>query len=274
MPELIVNMSQIHRVRRSAQVTFGDVTYRPGGQCGPRVQQDFQLVAMVDGEANIQVDDNERHLPARHMALMRPGHREHFYFTREAEAHHTWCAVHPSLVDDSLRDELGRAPFCLPVTSRLHSLMETGLSFAPSDLSSAQGVLTQLGLTLLHTFAFESERAALRSLTPDAIAQAQHYVEANLAQPILLDDLAHAASVTPQHLVKLFNQHLRITPMRYVWDARLRRGVDLLTHTGLTISEVAEQCGFQTPFHFSRMVKQHYGAPPRTLRKQSWTRGR
>ena len=270
MPALIPNLSQIHRVRRSAQVTFGDVTYQPGGQCGPRMQGDFQLVAMVEGEADIHIDDDPRHVPARHIALLRPGHREHFFFSRQEEAHHTWCAAHPSLVDEALRDELGRAPFCLPVTTRLHNLIETGLSFAPSDLPSAQSVLTQLGLTLLHAFAFEAERAALRSLTPDAISQAQGYVEANLSQPILLDDLAHAASVTPQHLVKLFNQHLRITPMRYVWDARLRRGVELLTQTGLTIGEVAEQCGFQTPFHFSRMVKQHYGAPPRELRKRAW----
>jgi len=274
MPQLIVNLSQIHRVRRSAQVTFGDVTYQPGGQCGPRVQQDFQLVAIYAGQAHIQLDDDMRHLPAQHMALMRPGHHEQFIFDRDNETHHTWCAVHPSLVDGALGDELGRAPFCLPVTSRLHSLMETGLSFAPSDLTSAQNVLTQLGLTLLHAFAFEAERAALRSLTPDAIAKAQHYIETNLSQPIILEDIARAANVTPQHLVKLFNQHVRITPMRYVWDARVRRGVELLTQTGLSIGEVAEQCGFQTPFHFSRLVKQRYGLPPRSLRTKSWGRRR
>lgn len=270
MPTVIQNLSQIHRMRRSTHATFGDVTYKPGGQCGPRVQPDFQLVAIYEGEVHIQVDEDARYLPSQHVALMRPGHREHFFFTRESDTHHTWCAVHPSLVDDMLQDELGRAPFCLPVTTRLHSLLETGLSFAPSDLPSAQGVLTQLGLTLLHAYAFEAERAALRSLTPDAIAKAQHYIEATLAQPMVLEDIARAAAVTPPHLVKLFNQHLRITPMRYVWDARLRRGVELLTQSGLSVSEVAEQCGFQTPFHFSRLVKQRYGMPPRELRRRTW----
>lgn len=271
MSELIENMSEIHRMRQSAQVTFGDVTYKPGGRCGPRIQPDFQLVAIYDGEADIQIDDDMRHLPAEYVALMRPGHLEHFFFAREANTHHTWCAVHPSLVGDDLREALGRAPFCLPVTSRLHTLMETGLSFAPSDLPSAQAVLTQLGLTLLHAFAFEAERADLRSLTPDAIARAQHYIEDNLAQPMVLDDIARAANVTPQHLVKLFNQHMRTTPMRFVWDARVRRGAELLTQTGLTMYEIAAQCGFQTPFHFSRLVKKRYGLAPRELRKRAWT---
>ena len=270
MPDLLQNISSIHRVRAGERVTFGDVTYGPGGICGPRIQLDFQLVAFYEGEAHIQVDEAMQHLPANHVSLMRPSRLEHFAFSVESDTHHTWCAVHPSLVDGALRETLAGVPFCLPITARMHSLIEMGLSFSTSDLAGAQGVLTQLGLAALHEFAFEAERAALRSLTPDAVIKAQHHIEAHLSEPIKLSDIAKAASVTPQHLVKLFNQHLRITPMRYVWNARLRRGVELLMQSGLTVSEVAEQCGFQTPFHFSRLVKQHYHMSPKELRRQAW----
>jgi AraC family transcriptional regulator of arabinose operon len=211
-----------------------------------------------------------RHIPRQHLALMHPGHLECFFFTREEPSHHTWCAVHPSLVDAPVRETLSGAPFCLPITARMHGLIEMGLSFAPSDLDSAGGILAQLGLAALHEFAFEAERAAVRSLTPHAVARAQQFIEAHLAQPLRLRDIAGAANVTPQHLVKLFRRHVRSTPMRYAWDARLRRGVQLLTQSGLSVAEVAEQCGFQTPFHFSRMVKQRYGVPPIELRRRVW----
>jgi AraC family transcriptional regulator of arabinose operon len=267
---MIRNLSRFHRVRASAAITFGDVTYQPGGECGPRVQQDFQLVAVYEGEAHIQIDDGQRDLPSQHIALMRPGHLEHYQFALATNTHHTWCAVHPSLVDEPLREALTRTPFFLPITPRLHGLIEMGLSFAPSDLASAQGVLAQLGLSALHTYAFEAERAALRLLTPGAVVKAQQFIESNLSQPIVLDDIAHASSVSPPHLIKLFRQHLRTTPLRYAWDARVRRGAELLTQSGLSVSEVAEQCGFQTPFHFSRLIKQRYGLPPRALRKQAW----
>jgi AraC family transcriptional regulator of arabinose operon len=270
MPDLLQNISSIHRVRAGERVTFGDVTYRPGGVCGPRIQADYQLVAIYEGEAHITVDEDMRRLPAHHVSLMRPGHLEHFTFCVECDTRHTWCAVHPSLVDGALREALVNVPFCLTITTRMHNLIEMGLSFSPSDIAGAQGVLTQLGLAALHEFAFEAERAALRSLTPDAVIKAQHFIEAHLAEPMKLDDIAKAASVTPQHLVKLFNQHLRITPMRFVWNARLRRGVELLMQSGLTITEVAEQCGFQTPFHFSRLVKQHYHLSPKALRRRAW----
>ena len=61
--------------------------------------------------------------------------------------------------------------------------------------------------------------------------------------------------------------------MRYVWEARTRRGAQLLRETGLTVSEIAYRCGFQTPFHFSRWVKQVHGMSPKEFRAQAWGRG-
>ncbi len=270
MSALIQNLSSIHRVCATGTVTFGDVTYRPGGQCGPRVQQDFQLVAIYEGEAHIQVDDELHHLPGQHIALMQPGHAEWFQFAVATQTHHTWCAVHPSLVDAPLREALAATPFCLPITPRLHGLIEIGLSLAPSDLPSARALLAQLGLSALHAYVFEAERAALHSLTPEAVLKAQRFIESNLSQPITLDEIARAANVSPAHLIKLFRQHLHTTPMRYAWDARVRCGAQLLIQSGLPVSEIAAQCGFQTPFHFSRLIKQRYGCAPRELRRRAW----
>ncbi|PJF48097.1 MAG: AraC family transcriptional regulator [Chloroflexi bacterium] len=270
MSALIQNLSSVHRICTTGTVTFGDVTYRPGGQCGPRVQQDFQLVAVYEGEAYIQVDDALRHLPSQHIALMQPGHAEWFRFAVATRTHHTWCAMHPSLVEAPLREALTAAPFCLPITPRLHGLIEMGLSFAPSDLPSAQALLTQLGLSALHAYAFETECATLNSLTPEVIVKAQRFIESNLSQPITLDEIARAANVSPAHLIKLFRRHLHTTPMRYAWDTRVRRGAQLLIQSGLPVCEIAMQCGFRTPFHFSRLIKQRYGCAPRELRRRAW----
>jgi AraC-like DNA-binding protein len=44
----------------------------------------------------------------------------------------------------------------------------------------------------------------------------------------------------------------------------------MLRETGLTVAEVANRCGFQSPFHFSRWVRALHGAPPRAVRAQAW----
>jgi AraC-like DNA-binding protein len=57
-----------------------------------------------------------------------------------------------------------------------------------------------------------------------------------------------------------------------VWEVRTRRGALLLRETGLTVGEVAFRCGFQTPFHFSRWVRELFGVSPRALRAKAWER--
>jgi AraC-like DNA-binding protein len=44
----------------------------------------------------------------------------------------------------------------------------------------------------------------------------------------------------------------------------------MLSATGLTVAEIADRCGFQSPFHFSRLVKKLQGCSPRETRARSW----
>ncbi|MBI3970766.1 MAG: helix-turn-helix domain-containing protein [Chloroflexi bacterium] len=66
---------------------------------------------------------------------------------------------------------------------------------------------------------------------------------------------------------------LGTTPARFLWDERVRHGVFLLEHTGLTVAEVADRAGFQSSFHFSRRVRAATGLPPRELRRRRWGTG-
>jgi len=264
-------LSHVRRLCSAEMVTFGEVTYPPGGSCGPRVQPDYQLVAIYEGEAHILIDDQTNYLPPHHVALMRPGHREFFQFAVQTATRHAWCAVHPSLLDAPLVEALVGAPFCLPLTPRLHSLIELGLSLTPSELATAHSLLAQLGLCALLLYAFEADQAAIQTLTPLVLIRAQQFIEANLASPMRLNDIARAVHVSAAHLVKLFRRHLGVTPMRYLWDVRVRRGAQLLIQSGLSVSEVAERCGFRSQFHFSRAIKRRYGLSPRALRRRAWS---
>ena len=275
MSAIIQNLSHMNRLRPSAPsqplVTFGDVVYKPGGECGPRVQQDYQLVVVYEGEAQIAVDGQEHVLPAQHVALMQPHRQEHYRFAAHGYTHHSWCAVHPDLVPAHPRlSQLDEMPFCLLLTAHMHGLIELGLSVPASSLSSATGLLEQLGLAALHQFVFEADSATHQISLPEAVRRAQQVIDARLAEVLTVGDVAHEVNVTPQHLIKLFRKHLNNTPARYLWQARVRRGVELLCATGLSVAEVAERAGFQNPFHFSRKVQQTYGHSPRELRRRAW----
>lgn len=71
-------------------------------------------------------------------------------------------------------------------------------------------------------------------------------------------------------LISQFQKRHHASPSRFLWKLRTERGIAMLRETGLSVAEIAYQCGFQNPFHFSRLVKQLQGIPPRDVRKQAW----
>jgi AraC-like DNA-binding protein len=50
----------------------------------------------------------------------------------------------------------------------------------------------------------------------------------------------------------------------------VERGAALLSATGLTVSQIADRCGFKNPFHFSRLLRKMQGVSPRQLRQRAW----
>ena len=105
----------------------------------------------------------------------------------------------------------------------------------------------------------------------DAVERARRHAHSHLADPALdLGELAHAAHVSPPHLVRRFRAELGITPMAYVWRRRVAHGVDLLVHTGLPVGDIAGRSGFKSVYHFSRRVKEQTGRAPTALRRERW----
>lgn len=265
------NIPKRLRSARSAKVLFGDVVYEPGGTCGPRVQQDYQLVILLEGDARVDVAGREVRIAAGEVGLFRPGRREFFALSARRKTHHTWCSIHPSLVDEGLAEACGAAPDVLPVTRRFGQLMEVGLSLPRTAGEHAPGLVESLGLATLQEYVFAGQRAsAAEPDEPEALGRVLEWIGQEGHQPVDLPALARQAGVSPAQLVKLFRRHLGTTPIRHVWEARTRRGAQLLRETGLTVGEIAFRCGFQTPFHFSRWVKELFGASPRALRAKAW----
>lgn len=107
---------------------------------------------------------------------------------------------------------------------------------------------------------------------PAPVERAAAFVAERYREDINLDRMAEAAGISGTHLIRLFKQHLHITPERHLWRVRVQVGLGLLRDTGLSASEIAYACGFKTPYHFSRLIKQQTGKPPGAYRRELWNR--
>lgn len=91
-------------------------------------------------------------------------------------------------------------------------------------------------------------------------------MEANLEEPIDLDELATYVDVSRRQLERLFQKYLHCSPSRYYLKLRLIRARQLLKQTSMSIIEVASVCGFVSTPHFSKCYREFFGIPPRDER--------
>ena len=62
-------------------------------------------------------------------------------------------------------------------------------------------------------------------------------------------------------------------PLReYVEDRRIRKAVNLLIETDLTLAEIAYECGFSSQSYFSYAFKKKMGLTPREYAKEIYNR--
>lgn len=264
------NISLVNTARCSSGVLFGDVWYDSGGECGPRIQAHYQLVIVLFGVADVVFNGRRCTIPPGSVALMLPGRREHFYFARNHRTHHTWCAIEPPMVPASLRRRLASLPPVLPQSEAFELLMKAAFSIDDWRRKEGGEMFTSLGLALLHEYVRMAAAGSGDTAREGPCARARQYLEEHSADQDCLKGASAAAGITPQHLIRLFRQQYQITPGRYLWQARVERGMGLLTATGLTVSQIADRCGFKNPFHFSRLLRQMQGFSPRQIRQRAW----
>ncbi len=99
------------------------------------------------------------------------------------------------------------------------------------------------------------------------LVEAVSLMEANIEEPLTLDELAHFVNLSRRQLERLFKQYLNCPPSRYYLELRLKRARELLRQTHMPVIDVAFACGFASPPHFSKCYHDFYGQSPRTSRR-------
>lgn len=264
------------RMRRGA-VAIGDLLYAKGGSFGPRIQADFQLVVIHSGSLSLKLDHETIEVPENYGVLLGPGHTEHFFFAQDRDTHHSWVAVAPDAIPQEMRKEFARLRGPAPFLGRMASLLaiaKKNTDPSPGPESLQDGLYLGIAISILCDFAaFVSAGHKLVTASDVVLSQMERFLDDTYTRPIALKEIARAAGVSQQHLLKLCRVAGRPTPMKQLYAKRLEIATDLLLNTGFSVAEIARQCGFVNQFHFSRKFKYSVGKSPLRWRGQLWKHG-
>lgn len=79
---------------------------------------------------------------------------------------------------------------------------------------------------------------------------------------------AKLCNICYTYFKRLFLTKYGMTPIHYVTKLRLERGAELLETGQYSVTEVAELCGYENVYYFSRKFREVYGVPPGQYAKQ------
>lgn len=103
------------------------------------------------------------------------------------------------------------------------------------------------------------------------LSKVMEHLEKNLSDPNLSNaELARQAGISEVYFRKLFQAHYGTTPKQYILNLRIQKAKQLLIESPFSISAIAEECGFSSVYHFSRVFKEKTGTSPSRFIKDNW----
>lgn len=246
--------------------SFGEADYSTGGVYGPLTRRYVTLLMMHEGSAKVTCDGEVTIVENGQCGFILCEGVSLFEYEKGQRDRVSWCEGFPASLPESVVLRLRDVPSQIPITDRLATLVRLGLELGSGTGAYVNMLRNNLGQSLFTAYFHEAQVSELERHIPRSIHQARRYLEDNFEKEMTVGHVANVVAVTPQHLISSFRKHIGVTPVRYLWQIRANRGKQRLLHTGLTISEIAYQCGYKNPFHFSRQIKLHFGMSPTELR--------
>lgn len=98
--------------------------------------------------------------------------------------------------------------------------------------------------------------------TEGKIIDAVEYIKTNFGQELTLSSVARNACMEATYFSKSFKKITGYKFHDFVLQTRLREAEKYLLNTPLSISQIAEECGFTSGNHFGDVFKKHLGLSP------------
>ena len=141
----------------------------------------------------------------------------------------------------------------------------TGL---PEDDILVQSLILRLAYLLKSYAPINRIKHSPKSNRHKVIEQIVEYIDKNLTSDLSLEALAGMAKFTPIYFHKLFKASTGKTLHRYVEERKIKKSIDLLLSTDMTLTEISYECGFSSQSYFSYAFKRDMKASPREYAKK------
>lgn len=259
----------------SRYIATGHFHERPGYNVFREAgSHDWLLIYTVDGHGRFTHRGGSFTTAAHDVVLIAPGVYHGYEVDRDADrwellwAHFVppqgWLAWMdwPAVVQGLMRLSIGEEASRGLIIGRLTEAHRIKTSYVRRREPLAMNALEACLL-----WCDEQNPNSARQQLDHRIRDALDYLCQNFDEPITMPQLGEHVGLSPSRLRHLFREQVGTSPQQFLEQQRITRAKQLLELSGYTISEVAEQVGFECPFYFTLRFKRATGMSPTRYRE-------
>ncbi|MFB9326274.1 helix-turn-helix domain-containing protein [Paenibacillus aurantiacus] len=255
---------------------------RTEGASGTLFLEDHMLLFVLEGVYTVRFGAEVHSVRKHQMVLIHKSVAIQYEKSGEPNSDYTLNYIMFFLKDDVLREfiQLGdypassaadrTAPISVhPVDDGLFSYLESLQPYFQEPERVKDGLVKVKLLELLFGIAdrnagFLFELSQVHRQARKSIADV---VDANLYNPVTLQDLAYLSGRSLSAFKRDFKAIYNTSPLQWIRNARLDQAKDMLARSSLSVTEVCFRTGFENVSHFSKAFKLKFGFPPSALKQ-------
>ena len=241
----------------------------------PFLHHRFVLVACLCEPGCIVLDGDVFRIEPGHGLLIFP-YQNHYYVRLEHPERISWLFTTFEYPASEKLEPLRNTPFLFKTQDlqRLHQVMAAYLHSRKGAREATHDMPLEIALLLSGLLQRQRRRGkdlAGKPLTDGPQAQFLRplftYIERHLEGSLRLEDLAGCVHLSPSRLRARFKHTLGIGPGEFIRHTRIHHACSLLNGTELNVTQIAEKCGFNSVFAFSRTFRHVIGKSPTVFRQ-------
>lgn len=249
-----------------------DVVSRRSHQAEPHTHQYFELVLILSGRIEHYVNGMKEVLEAGDCELIRKDDVHYYLSHKDFDFEFLnicFTQNHAQRIIDLLNIE--SSDF---ITSSLPLRVNLSLDrFISIRKRVESSLIDPFGMMIIKTIILELLVAMIRrSVTPKSSSSWFDVIYEEINKPENftkgIERLYELSYYTHEHIYWVFKKNLGVSPTKYINNLKIAYARQLLVYTDLTVTEIAEKCGFENLSHFYHLFKKQYIASPGTFRKR------
>jgi AraC-like DNA-binding protein len=100
------------------------------------------------------------------------------------------------------------------------------------------------------------------------IDEVNKYIYSRLHRPLSISELAKKFSYSASHFRAVYRKEMGISVGRYIKEMKLCKAQSYLGTTDMSVSEIAEACGYESLYSFSHAFKNYMKMSPADFRRK------